>query len=178
MGDLEQQPHPGNSSLLPGKPHRRPRPRPQTRSDSCERLHWPGGIFKPWLHTAPWSRSAPRLMRWSFLCHGSHRKTIWLWLKNRCQNGTLVSGNVDQNLRNPSCLILSHSHLNICLLESFENQVGNQFGDQVENQVRKTICCWLFVWESFVGKRCCFVGRDPCVRFQVCGWEDVWMVLF
>ena len=31
---------------------------------------------------------------------------IWLWLKNGYQNGTLVSGNT----RNPSCLILSHSH--------------------------------------------------------------------
>ena len=28
--------------------------------------------------------------------------------KNRYQNGTLVSGNMDQNLRNPFCLILSH----------------------------------------------------------------------
>ena len=26
-------------------------------------------------------------------------------------NGTLVSGNMDQNLRNPSCLILSHTHI-------------------------------------------------------------------
>ena len=32
--------------------------------------------------------------------------------KNQYQNGTLVSGNMDQNLRNPSCLILSHTHLN------------------------------------------------------------------
>ena len=31
--------------------------------------------------------------------------------KNRYQNGTLVSGNMDQNLRNPSCLILSHTHV-------------------------------------------------------------------
>ena len=36
---------------------------------------------------------------------------MWVWLKNRCQNGTLLSGNVDQNLRNPSCLILSHTHV-------------------------------------------------------------------
>ena len=27
------------------------------------------------------------------------------------QNGTLLSGNMDQHLHNPSCLILSHSHL-------------------------------------------------------------------
>ena len=31
--------------------------------------------------------------------------------KNRYQNGTLVSRNMDQNLRNPSCLILSHTHV-------------------------------------------------------------------
>ena len=31
--------------------------------------------------------------------------------KKRYQHGTLVSGNMDQNLRNPSCLILSHTHL-------------------------------------------------------------------
>ena len=31
--------------------------------------------------------------------------------KKRCQNGTLVSGNMDQNLRNPSCLILSHTQM-------------------------------------------------------------------
>ena len=30
--------------------------------------------------------------------------------KNRYQNGTLVSGNMDQTLRNPSCLILSNIH--------------------------------------------------------------------
>ena len=31
--------------------------------------------------------------------------------KKRYQNGTLVSGNMDQNLRNPSCLILSHTRI-------------------------------------------------------------------
>ena len=31
--------------------------------------------------------------------------------KNRYQNGTLASGNMDHNLRNPSCLILSHTHM-------------------------------------------------------------------
>ena len=31
--------------------------------------------------------------------------------KNRYQNGTLVSGNMDQTLSNPPCLILSHGHL-------------------------------------------------------------------
>ena len=31
--------------------------------------------------------------------------------KNRYQNETLVSGNMDQNLRNPSCLILSHTQI-------------------------------------------------------------------
>ena len=31
--------------------------------------------------------------------------------KNRYPNGTLVGGHMDQNLRNPSCLILSHIHI-------------------------------------------------------------------
>ena len=31
--------------------------------------------------------------------------------KNRYQNGTLVIGNMGQNLRNPSCLILSHTQV-------------------------------------------------------------------
>ena len=31
--------------------------------------------------------------------------------KTLSQTGTLVSGNMDQNLRNPSCLILSHTHV-------------------------------------------------------------------
>ena len=36
---------------------------------------------------------------------------LWVWLKNPYQNGMLVSGNIDQNLRNPSSLILSHCHM-------------------------------------------------------------------
>ena len=36
--------------------------------------------------------------------------------KNRYQNGTLVSGNMHQNLRNPSCSILSHSHIDVSLV--------------------------------------------------------------
>ena len=35
----------------------------------------------------------------------------WVWLKNGGPKwGSLVYGQVDQNLRNPSCLILSHTH--------------------------------------------------------------------
>ena len=51
-----------------------------------------------------------RLSRESGFCTAS-RVFIWLWLKKRYQTGTLVSGNMDQNLRNPSCLILSHTHI-------------------------------------------------------------------
>ena len=40
-----------------------------------------------------------------------HRKPYGSGSKNRYQNGTLVSGNMDQNLRTPPCLILSHSHM-------------------------------------------------------------------
>ena len=51
--------------------------------------------------------------------HGRPRSTyIYIYIhgcgsKNWYQNGTLVSGNMDQNLRNPSCLILSHTHIYI-----------------------------------------------------------------
>ena len=31
--------------------------------------------------------------------------------KNRYQNGTLANGNMSQTLRNPSCLILGHTHV-------------------------------------------------------------------
>ena len=33
--------------------------------------------------------------------------------KNRYQNETLVSGNMDQNLRNPSSFLLSHCHIHV-----------------------------------------------------------------
>ena len=38
--------------------------------------------------------------------------------KNGTQNGTLVSGNMDQNLRNPSCFILSHAQLSTPCMEA------------------------------------------------------------
>ena len=41
----------------------------------------------------------------------SQRPTCGCGSKNRYQNGTLVSGNMDQNLRNPSCFISSHTHV-------------------------------------------------------------------
>ena len=56
--------------------------------------------------------------------------------KTGTQNGTLASGNMDQNLRNPSCLILSHTHVPWCsapcecqqdeFRESFEGDVGKE----------------------------------------------------
>ena len=55
------------------------------------------------------SRHCPPLFR----TNSSHRKQLtWLRLKKPpYQNRTLVSGNMDQNLRNPSCLILSYTHM-------------------------------------------------------------------
>ena len=41
--------------------------------------------------------------------------------KKRYQHGTLVSENMDQNLRNPPCLMLSHSHIDDCQTKSFSN---------------------------------------------------------
>ena len=37
--------------------------------------------------------------------------TIWLWSKICTQHGTLASGNMDQNLRSPGGLILTHTHI-------------------------------------------------------------------
>ena len=42
----------------------------------------------------------------------------WLWLKNPVPKyGTLVSGNMNQHLRNPSCLILSHTQVTLWWLD-------------------------------------------------------------
>ena len=38
-------------------------------------------------------------------------RSRWLRLKKNAKTGTVVSGNMDQNLRNPSCLILSHTQM-------------------------------------------------------------------
>ena len=67
-------------------------------------------------------RKGARLMvaRLPQVCKSMMRATRRIWRiaklyghgsKKRCQNGTLVSGNMDQNLRNPSSLILSHCHI-------------------------------------------------------------------
>ena len=45
--------------------------------------------------------------------------------KNRCQIGTLASGNMDQNLRNPPCLILSHTQLAMFVFWSLAQVVKN-----------------------------------------------------
>ena len=45
--------------------------------------------------------------------HRHKGKTCGCGSNDRYQNGTLVSGNMDQNLLNPSCLILSHTHVHV-----------------------------------------------------------------
>ena len=55
----------------------------------------------------------------------------WPWLKKpEFQNGTLVSGNMDQNLRNPSCLILSHTQVGFVFMQAglWESDVDFFFG--------------------------------------------------
>ena len=47
----------------------------------------------------------PKLWEWTGFCGFPYG----CGSKNRYQNGTLLSGNMDQNPRNPSCLILSHT---------------------------------------------------------------------
>ena len=59
-----------------------------------------------------------------FLVPEKGYQLIWLWLKNRYQNGTLVSGNMDQNPRNTSCLILSHTHIAQTQAVKVETQRG------------------------------------------------------
>ena len=54
-------------------------------------------------------------------CHGpvnglTKSDNVAVAQKTGTQNGTLVSGNVDQNLRSPTCLILSHAHVSFWLL--------------------------------------------------------------
>ena len=44
-------------------------------------------------------------------CQPTEAATRCCGSRNRYQNGTLVSGNMNQNLRNPSCLILSHTNV-------------------------------------------------------------------
>ena len=53
-----------------------------------------------------WGGSVQPLLKWLQLF-----KAYGCGSKNRNHNRTLVSGNMDQNLRNPSCLILSHTHI-------------------------------------------------------------------
>ena len=57
-----------------------------------------------WTWSKPSPTAAQREAQWLSLAHGSGSK-------NRYQNGTLARGNMDQNLRNPPCLILSHTHI-------------------------------------------------------------------
>ena len=45
--------------------------------------------------------------------------------KKKYQNGTLVSGNMDQNLRNPSCLILSHTQIELPLTPRWKKSMRN-----------------------------------------------------
>ena len=48
-------------------------------------------------------------------CSNGRISTHGCGSKIRYQNGTLSNGNMDQILRNPSCLILSHTHLSFWL---------------------------------------------------------------
>ena len=49
-----------------------------------------------------------RGVQWRRNMSGTHMAVAQ---KKRYHNGTLVSGNMDQHLRNPSCIILSHTHV-------------------------------------------------------------------
>ena len=73
---------------------------------------------------SPRSRGTERIARSKLLARsrddsGCPLKTLLYGRgsKNRYQHGALVSGNMDQNLRNPSCFILSHTHIGLKELE-------------------------------------------------------------
>ena len=44
---------------------------------------------------------------------GDTTLAMWLWVNNRTPNGTLASGNMDQNLWSPGGLSLTHTHVNM-----------------------------------------------------------------
>ena len=65
-----------------------------------------------WVHSKGIGVNAsPGRSNLEVLALGSRNK--WQWLKNRYQNGSLISGNMDQNLRKPSCSILSHTQMGL-----------------------------------------------------------------
>ena len=90
--------------------------------------------------------------------------------KNRYQNGTLVSGNMDQNLRNPSCLILIHSHIYIYIYQEVLVLITTTITATVQTRMRNSGTC----------------GRDPIYFRKACSihlvklasnsWQDrVWL---
>ena len=71
------------------------------------------GGTSSWKHTTAGFRSAPGRIpaRQTANGGGTVSEAQAVAPKTGTQNGTLGSGNMDQNLRNPSCLILSHTHV-------------------------------------------------------------------
>ena len=65
------------------------------------------GVCFPCAPPGPWTSPAPEAPEFE----GRFFPPCGCGSKNRYQNGTLVSGNMDQNLRKPSCLILSHTQV-------------------------------------------------------------------
>ena len=74
---------------------------------------------------------------------------MWLWLKKRTvPNGARVSGNMDQHLRNPSCVILSQTHvLEVC-------PFGNLAGPMLKSPMARLLLGW-----DHIGKKA--AGQDP-----------------
>ena len=114
--------------------------------------------------------------------------------KNRYQNGSLVSGNMGQNLRNPSCLILSHTQM------GFEPQMASELlfpKKQTSNRGRLQHHCgrvWLLEGEALLVCFHCFLAftgfalhPPPVLKTLVrnqgrlklpwctCGWVSSWI---
>ena len=56
------------------------------------------------------TQNAPGVLPWPLRFGVFAKEPLGCGSKKRYQNRTLVSGNMDQDLRSPSCLILSHTH--------------------------------------------------------------------
>ena len=80
-----------------------------------------------------------------------------LWLKKpEFQNGTLVSGSMEQNLRNACCLILSHTH--------------------IHRDRHMYIYIYIYIYATcdlyFVGFQVSFTVPSACVkRWDLCGFK-------
>ena len=88
-------------------------------------------------------------------------RTFGCGSKTGAKNGTLVSGNIDQNLRNPSCLILSHTHLTVGI-DPLQCGAKLAYDWRGPEQTRIPAC-----WMSFL-----HTGVPRCLRVALPQWDE------